>query len=200
MGSEASAPLFEVGFHVYVLFMFYIAFFFIVTLNMITSLFLEIGTEVASNDRACIMQEQLENLEEQIRNLTEWCSRLDLSPNGEITYEQFCAHMEDKEMLCFARSLEIDLWDLKQFFNAVSAYGTRTVDLQTFIVGCIKMQGNAKSLDLQDVKLTLKKSLFQQVRLEMLCQQQLETLQRMSASMLLQAQSMNLVESWDCSI
>merc|ERR1719265_1268164 len=54
-------------------------------------------------------------------------------------------------MHAFAQSLEIDTSDTKQFFCILSDHGKRTVDIETFVVGCIKLKGQAKSMDLMDL-------------------------------------------------
>ncbi len=58
--------------------------------------------------------------------------------------------MDDPEMLAFTAELELEAPDVKQFFNVLAAGGKRTVDLEAFVVGCIKLRGNAKSIDMQD--------------------------------------------------
>ena len=44
-------------------------------------------------------------------------------------------------MLLFASSLGLDVMDLQSFFDVLSAGGQRAVDVETFVVGCIKMKG-----------------------------------------------------------
>lgn len=50
-------------------------------------------------------------------------------------------------MTAFALTLGIEATDLDQFFTILSANGSRNVDLETFVVGCIKLRGMAKSMD-----------------------------------------------------
>jgi len=177
---EVAECLKAVGPYVYLLFFIYIAFFLFAATNMITSLFIESGLRIADQDAAGIIQEELDKHDFYLHQLRNWFKKLDTDDDSdEITYGAFCAHMQDQEMLAFARSLDIELVDLKQFFSILSANGKRTVDLETFIVGCIKMRGYAKSMDLQELMLSHKKAVAQQFKIEVMCNQQMRLLQRL---------------------
>merc|ERR1712039_540185 len=45
-------------------------------------------------------------------------------------------------------SLEIDASDIEHFFAAISLDGELSVDVETFVVGCMKLKGSARSMDL----------------------------------------------------
>merc|ERR1712050_69807 len=68
--------------------------------------------------------------------------------SGDISEDEFCRHLKDPEMVAFASSLEIEVVDVAQFFNIISGNGKYPVDVETFVVGCIKLKGLAKSIDL----------------------------------------------------
>lgn len=76
---------------------------------------------------------------------------MDADASGEVTEEEFTERIDDPRMLAFANSLEIDSMDLQQFFDIMSDRGARTVDLETFVEGCIKLRGSARSMDVMDV-------------------------------------------------
>merc|ERR1719230_2070854 len=87
-----------------------------------------------------------------------------INPHGHnvIAVEAFSKHKDNKNVVAFAESLEIETTDLEQFFSILSANGTRPVDLETFVVGCIKLRGVAKSMDLMDLLITQKKFVEEQ--------------------------------------
>merc|ERR1712160_76935 len=76
---------------------------------------------------------------------------IDSDNSGSITYDEFIIALEDPSMVSFALEMGIDLPDIKQFFAVLSSNGQRGVDLETFVVGCIKLKGAAKSMDLMDL-------------------------------------------------
>lgn len=95
----------------------------------------------------------------------------------EITYYDFVRHMDDPEMLAFTASLELETVDVKQFFNILSACGKRPVDLETFVVGCIKLRGNAKAIDLQDLLAAQKQVSNYALQTREYCKQQVDILE-----------------------
>merc|ERR1711944_97085 len=56
--------------------------------------------------------------------------------------------IKDPMVALFSEQLGIESQDLEEFFNVLSDYGEHPVDLETFVVGCIKMRGMAKSIDM----------------------------------------------------
>lgn len=155
MGGEDWAviaqPLLEVGSGCYGLFIIYIAIFAFVVINIITSLFLESILNNADKDHQLVIEMQLEQKHDYVAALKRLYSEMDSDGNGEITWEEFLANLESPHMHAFASSLDIDITDAKQFFQVLSDRGTRSVDIETFVVGCIKLKGAAKSSDLMEL-------------------------------------------------
>merc|ERR1711874_434533 len=102
-------------------------------------------------DQQNIIQAELDHKDWYIQQLSDWYLRLDSKGSGEITLDEFMLHASDPEMLVFASTIGIDIIEMKQFFIALSANGRRRLDLETFVLGCIKLRGNAKSMDLWDL-------------------------------------------------
>merc|ERR1712060_326211 len=96
--------------------------------------------------------------------LKEWFNSIDENGDGMITYDQFARSANDPDVLAFAESLEIELFDLKQFFNVLSANNKRPVNLENFVIGCIKLKGMAKSMDLMDLMYAQKQATEEQRR------------------------------------
>jgi len=58
---------------------------------------------------------------------------------------------ESEEMINFCLEMDISLMDVRQFFMVLSSNGRRSVNLDTFVLGCIKLRGQARSLDVMDL-------------------------------------------------
>eukprot|EP00929_Paragymnodinium_shiwhaense_P096628 TRINITY_DN58275_c0_g1_i1.p1 TRINITY_DN58275_c0_g1~~TRINITY_DN58275_c0_g1_i1.p1 ORF type:complete len:686 (-),score=165.63 TRINITY_DN58275_c0_g1_i1:286-2343(-) len=153
----------DMGFLYYFLFLFFILFFTCVVTNTLTSLFVETTMMNAEKDQAYATQNALENSNKYIAKLKNWFEDLDDDGSGLVSYEEFVAALEDQEAVAFASTLEIEITDLKQFFSILSKGGTKDVDVETFVVGCIKMRGNARSMDLVSL-ITMEKEFVREVR------------------------------------
>merc|ERR1719181_519984 len=105
----------------------------------------------SERDQQMVIQLEMERKQHYIDKLQAFYDTLDENRDGEVCYEEFCRHVETPQMQAFASSLEIDTSDAKQFFCILSDHGKRQVDIETFVVGCIKLKGQAKSMDLMDL-------------------------------------------------
>merc|ERR1712014_425902 len=138
------------GIGFYLLFCLYIGFFNFVILNTVTSLFVENTILNADQDQQRIIQEELERKDQYVEMLKDWYEKMDSDGSGDISLEEFETRLQDPEMDAFASRMDTQITDVKQFFARLSGQGTRAVDLETFVIGCIKLKGVAKSMDLLD--------------------------------------------------
>lgn len=153
---------FAVGPHYYGIFIFYIAFFSIVVVNTITALFVDSVREGHKNDDYVIHKEHLSKTEEYVGKITKLYRHLDVDNDGQLTQDEFRACLGDPRMTAFATSLEIDVTDLDLLFDILSGKGKYTVDIETFIIGCIRLKGPAKSIDVVDVAITQRRNTGEQ--------------------------------------
>lgn len=144
-------PLKETGLHFYLLFLFQIAVYSFVIMNTISSVFMEAVLANADKDHQQVIEHHMEKKEVYIDKLQVFYDEIDDNKDGELGYEEFMAHADSPHMHAFANSLEIDLTDAKQFFQVLSNSGRRAVNIETFVVGCIKLKGMARSMDLMDL-------------------------------------------------
>ena len=87
----------------------------------------------------------MEQKQDYVDRLQKVYQLLDKNHSGEISYDQFCARMDSPHMQAFAASLQIDVADASKFFLDISDRGRRNVDMETFVVGCIKLKGAVKN-------------------------------------------------------
>jgi len=151
----------------YFFFLVYIAVFVFVIMNVVGSIFFESLLTHADKDQQLTIEMQMEQKEDYIHRLQTLYKLLNDDSSGEISYDEFCAHVDSPHMHAFAESLQIEIGDARQFFLDISDQGTRAVDMDAFVVGCIKLKGSAKSVDLCELKYAHKKSCVAQRRLSL---------------------------------
>jgi len=95
-----------------------------------------------------VIQEELAKKDEYIDMLRGFFDAVDEDHNGEVSYDEFCKLLKEPGVHAFAASLQIDVTDARQFFHILSGNGRVPVDLETFVIGCIKLRGQARSVDL----------------------------------------------------
>jgi len=146
---EMAGALLPIGGPFYLLFLLYIAFFMFVVMNTLTGLFIEATMVHAEKDHSAMIRYELQRKSDYIKRAVALFQKMDQDGSGDISEQEFQKHAGDPEMVAFASSLELDVIDIAQFYNMLSCRGRYTVDLETFVVGCLKLRGGARSLDLQ---------------------------------------------------
>jgi len=155
-------PFKDVGYFFFALFLLYLGIFAFVIMNIISSIFLESILSHSDKDHELTIEKHMEHKEDYINKLQKLFDEIDDDNDGEITYSEFCACVSSPELQAFTSSLEIHVADARQFFSVISGRGKYPVDLETFVVGCIKLKGAAKSVDLMDLAYNHKKTFQEQ--------------------------------------
>mmetsp|Transcript_59785 Transcript_59785/g.166901 ORF Transcript_59785/g.166901 Transcript_59785/m.166901 type:complete len:527 (-) Transcript_59785:92-1672(-) len=142
----------------YWIFCFYILFFMFVILNTITSLFVEACLDNASRDTQAVIQSQMERKAKYAATLEVLFREMDADHDENVTMEEFRACLQNPHMVAFVESLGIEIGDAEYCFRLLSGEGHCGVDVDSFVEGCIKMKGDAQSIDMQDALLRLKQT------------------------------------------
>jgi hypothetical protein len=149
---DISDPLLEMtGWQTFTVFALYMALFMFVIFNAVTSVFVASTEEFAAKDSDSMLHEQLSRKEQYVRQVFSLFEDIAGDVGGEVTKAEFLNHIHDPRMSDFAKSLEIDTLNLEQFIDVLSLKGARGVNLDTFVDGCIRLRGNAKSMDVFDL-------------------------------------------------
>eukprot|EP00747_Dinoflagellata_sp_TGD_P138210 gnl/TRDRNA2_/TRDRNA2_175762_c0_seq16.p1 gnl/TRDRNA2_/TRDRNA2_175762_c0~~gnl/TRDRNA2_/TRDRNA2_175762_c0_seq16.p1 ORF type:complete len:537 (+),score=100.27 gnl/TRDRNA2_/TRDRNA2_175762_c0_seq16:67-1611(+) len=148
--ADPAEPLRYVGFIPYAGMCLYIMFFSIVIMNTMTSLFVEAAIDSGEQDAAMVIREELKKKAEYVENLKKLFQLADQDGSNELTLEEFEAlsTSADEELEAFAASLQIDITEMEHTFKMLSGDGKEAVDAESFVVGCMKIKGAARSMDL----------------------------------------------------
>jgi len=151
---DVSDPLLQImGWQTFCIFLVYIAFFLFVMTNAVTAIFVSSAEEYANKDAHNMMYDQLQAKQQYMDQVIPLYREMDRDNNGVVTKAEFGRYISDPRMIAFASNLDIDTMDLDQFFNVLSSRGEMPVDLDTFVDGCIRLRGTARSMDVYDLKI-----------------------------------------------
>merc|ERR1712194_430674 len=93
----------------------------------------------------------MRNKEQYVNMILKMFAKMEEKPGCGVTKSQLMGMVKDQEMQNFANNLDIQEVDLTMFFDILTSHGKRPVDLDTFVVGCIKLRGTAKSVDMVEL-------------------------------------------------
>jgi hypothetical protein len=159
-GDDWSGPadsLSEVGTLYTGFFYMYIAFWNLVMVNALNALFVDSIMNYSAKDQSAIIQDKLNRKEEYMNACAALYKHMDQDASGEVTLDEFRQHLCDPRLLMFAESIDIEADDLEQFFSVLSCNGTKSVDLEAFVVGCIRLSGRATAMDMMDTLIRTRK-------------------------------------------
>lgn len=130
------------------IFIFYIIFFTFVLVNTLTSIFVDATIRNSDNDYHMVIDSELAKNTQYVRKLKAFFNEINKTGDGLVTYEDFGKFIKDPRMQAFAASMDVEIVNAKQFFDILSDDGKRPVDLETFVVGCMRLKGAARNVDL----------------------------------------------------
>lgn len=148
--SNIAKPLKLVSEPFYYCFLAYVAFFMFVLVNALASIFIEATMVNAEKDDKAWIRDQMKKKHSYIKLIKRLFASLDADGRGNITRDDFIVGLENPQMIAFLNRIGIDEIDAIDFFDFMSPKsGQEGIDIDKFVVGCMKLKGNARSMDLQ---------------------------------------------------
>jgi hypothetical protein len=141
------------------LYLFFIAFSQIAFMNILTGLFVDSAMKLSEPDREHMVSESRRALAKQRRELQSILQEMDLDGNGMISAFEFQEQMrlENGKLPLYLETVGVHEADAERFFAMLkSASMGQEVEIGGFVDGCLKLRGDASSLDLQAVAFEVK--------------------------------------------
>jgi uncharacterized membrane protein len=153
---DAFDALKPVGWLVSTIFVFYIMLFTIAVWNIVTSTFVDRALKLAkASDVTIIMEARLQDKHDK-RELWEKLTRMDLDKNGRLDLHEFEQCMRMPEFKRWLDTRGIDIKETKTFFHMISR-NQPTVDIDHVVEACMRMRGQATSVDLNTMRYELRR-------------------------------------------
>mmetsp|Transcript_104382 Transcript_104382/g.292482 ORF Transcript_104382/g.292482 Transcript_104382/m.292482 type:complete len:520 (-) Transcript_104382:114-1673(-) len=141
-------PLQDVGYLWLVLFLVYICFTFFAVLNVVTGVFCQSAIEGAMHDADLQVQETLKNKQVFIEKARKLFQSLDCDHSGGITIKELEQHLDNDQMIAYFGSIGIEMNDAWTLFKLLDAEESNTVSCDDFVMGCMRLKGAARSMDM----------------------------------------------------
>jgi len=129
------------------LFVVFVMFCFLAVLNVVTGVFVESAMLVNKMDREVISQEEMDSKKEFLHNMHKMFIEMDIDGSGCIGIQEFEKQLDDERVLAYFDALKLDASEAGKLFMLLDVDKTGLVDIEEFIVGCHKLQGEARSMD-----------------------------------------------------
>ncbi|OLQ09045.1 hypothetical protein AK812_SmicGene7394 [Symbiodinium microadriaticum] len=145
------APLEDVS-HLWAMtFVFYISFTYFAVLNVVTGVFCHSAIESAQHDHAAAVQSILEDKEEHVGKVRELFSKFGAASEGGITFAMLQERLGDPAVREYLETLGLDISDAWSFFKLLDMDGGGSVEIEEFLMGCLRLRGAARAIDVSKI-------------------------------------------------
>ena len=145
---EVEEVLLEVGWVYGALFVMYIAVMILALLNIVTGIFLNDALEMAAMDQELQKKFELEKRAQMADELRDIFSKLDTGDSGTITFDEFERFMGTPGASSLFSVFGLNIVDAVPLFDALDVDENRELGIEEFVMGCIQLQGEARTVDL----------------------------------------------------
>jgi len=129
------------------IFVFFIYFMFFGVLNIVMSAFVQAAAEIAKKDREYLVHQELEATEAYNKKIKQFFSEADKDQSGILNWEEFEDHLTNPKVSAYFASLELDVMHAHRLFKLLDKDNSNEVGLDEFLDGCMRLKGEAKSID-----------------------------------------------------
>merc|ERR1740121_794569 len=143
----AYEPLREVSWMYAVGFLTYIVIVVFGVMNVVTSVFVESAILSAQRYRELIIQQKEHEREIAVEHMKEVFSQIDIDASGEITMEEMEFFLTEPALKSYVEALGISAENTRLLFRLMDCDGSGRIDLGEFCEGCLRLQGEARSVD-----------------------------------------------------
>lgn len=137
-------------------------------LRIIMAVFIAETNRVAANDDEIALITRTRQKRAYIHKLKEVFRELDESGDGSLTREEFNLIFDDAVLKAWMSSLEVDVHDVRTLFDMLSGDKNK-VDFEEFTEGLIRVRGNARSLDILELRYSLSRLGMKIEKLQQVC-------------------------------
>jgi len=151
-------------------FVFFVLVTVLAALNIITGIFVNDAVEMSRLDAELKVQHEMDQNREYLQHLHELFHQIDTKSHGAITLDDFTEQMEREEVRMLFAMLGLDVSDAVSFFELLDVDGSIDLEIDEFVMGCMRFRGNPSNVNLEcsvlEAKQLLVKSLTRQNRME----------------------------------
>mmetsp|Transcript_47564 Transcript_47564/g.106820 ORF Transcript_47564/g.106820 Transcript_47564/m.106820 type:complete len:647 (+) Transcript_47564:23-1963(+) len=133
-------------------FLFYVSFTYFAVLNVVTAVFCQSAIESAQNDHVNIVQSILANKEAHKQKVGQLFNQLGAADvTSGITFAMFEEKINSPEVREYFSAMGLDIWDAWTFFKLLDVDGGGEIEVEEFLMGCLRLRGQASAMDIQRI-------------------------------------------------
>lgn len=144
--------LLPLGFGYRVIFYLFIVFAIFALTNIITAVIIESTMARSKNDHMFVIEHKIHEKDLFIEDVEQVFDELDDDNSGRITLAEFEDHLDKPKVEAYFRGIGINVKEVARLFALMDTDGSGGVSRREFMEGCLKLKGEATSLDFAIVR------------------------------------------------
>jgi len=145
---EYAAPFIQISAWYGVCFTVFVTFVIFGVLNILTGVFVESTSAVASFDKELVIQEEISRNESVVNQIRALFREIDVDNSGTLTYKELTRNLKDERVKAYFSVLQMDVSEAQGLFQLLDRDESGEVSIEEFIMTCMRLKGNARSIDL----------------------------------------------------
>jgi hypothetical protein len=133
------------------LFLFYVAFTLLAVLNIITGVFVDNAVQTAHTQREFLVEKQIEQKQKWLQEMKELFQEMDTQGAGSISLQTIQDFLKDARVESYFQALGLEPHDTERLFDHLDDDNSGEVSLDEFLQGCLRLRGQARSIDVYSV-------------------------------------------------
>merc|ERR1711920_897203 len=140
--------LFRIGAVYGILFVAYVYFMVFLVLNVVIGTVVDVTASVSSKDRDLMVDDQIASLKGYATDIKNFFKQADADNSGHLSWKEFKSHLEDDRVKAYFQTLDLDIRNAHTLFKLLDRNDNGEVGIEEFLDGCLRLKGQAKSLDI----------------------------------------------------
>merc|ERR1712032_1227853 len=153
----------EIGSWYGVMFSVFIVFVCFGALNILTGIFVASTGDLYKYDHELVIQEELSQQESVINQIRSLFTEIDTDKSGTISFQEMKAHLQDRRVQAYFSVLQMNVTKAEGLFKLLDKDGDGAISIDEFIMNCLRLKGNARSIDMVSM-LAEHKRLYRMIR------------------------------------
>jgi hypothetical protein len=145
---EVFWSLYKVGALYGLMFVVYVYFMVFLVLNVVIGTVVDVTSGVAARDRDRMVDAEMSSLKDYASDIKTFFKQADADGSGQLSWEEFRTHLENDRVKAYFQTLDLDIRKAHTLFSLLDSNDSGEVGIEEFLDGCLRLRGQAKSLDL----------------------------------------------------
>eukprot|EP00928_Gymnodinium_smaydae_P095341 TRINITY_DN8186_c0_g1_i1.p1 TRINITY_DN8186_c0_g1~~TRINITY_DN8186_c0_g1_i1.p1 ORF type:complete len:603 (+),score=145.80 TRINITY_DN8186_c0_g1_i1:114-1922(+) len=144
---ELMEPLAALSWVYGIIFVMYVFFMIFGVLNVVIGIFVDASNDISQKNREIVTKNEMDKNKNYAEHLRRFFHEADADNTGTLSWEEFEAYLQDTHVQAYFQSFELDVSQAKSLFKLLDMDESNDVEIDEFVQGCMRLKGQARSID-----------------------------------------------------